>query len=513
MKILKQFLVAGAALSFVNPIASQASNVNLDAMKSYSNISDSARFTNDFNIAPGNFVYQLIKDLANSRDCSFDVPDRSISRFEAATIVNSCLSNVAEITTVERSLIDEFSSELGLIRRRIDLGEARLNELEAGIFSKSSTIIEFDSNFIYGGNNFSGSDWGRGDADAFSSELGKTQFFYDFAIDIDTTFDGNDLLKTTLKTGNLVDESPFSGESNLNGWELPNNELFNSFTAGSAIELERLFYALPIGESYRFLFGLKIRQNDILASKTTAYNEGKILDFFTYSGAPAAYNSLDGPGLGWVYEKQGYSLSASYISENNLMMTSDSVSSTSIQLGYSNANWGIASIYNYTQGGVPIEAGTDEANDRTDAEDDDYTSFAISAFFQPSDKKIIPSFSTGWEWVTIFETEEVPRRHHEVNSWYVGLQWDNLNINETDSFGFAVGQTPYIVKTDDDDGYLDWNYAYEIWYKHQLNDNFSITPALFYFYRQLGAEVSESSGDEDATFNNLGFVLRASFKF
>ena len=130
-----------------------------------------------------------------------------------------------------------------------------------------------------------------------------------------------------------------------------------------------------------------------------------------------------------------------------------------------------------------------------------------------SDKKIIPSFSTGWGWTTIFETDEDPREHHEVNSWYVGLQWDNLNLNEKDSFGFALGQSPYIVETDDFEGHLDWNYVYEIWYKHQVNDNLSITPAVFYFYRQLGAESGEISGDSDATLNNLGFVLNTSFKF
>ena len=141
MKLFQQLLVAGAALSFVAPMASQASNVNLDDMKSYSNSSNSAGFSNDYlNIEPGDFIHQSINDLASSRGCSVDISDRSISRFEAATIVNSCLGNVAEVTTIERSLIDEFSSELALIRGRIDGIEARLNEFEAGTFSSTTTL-------------------------------------------------------------------------------------------------------------------------------------------------------------------------------------------------------------------------------------------------------------------------------------------------------------------------------------------------------------------------------------
>ena len=121
MKLFQQLLVAGAALSLVAPMASQASDVNLDDMKSYSNSSNSAGFTNDYlNIEPGAFIHQSINDLAKSRGCSVDISNRSISRYEAASIVNSCLGDVAEVTTVERSLIDEFSSELALIRGRID---------------------------------------------------------------------------------------------------------------------------------------------------------------------------------------------------------------------------------------------------------------------------------------------------------------------------------------------------------------------------------------------------------
>ena len=199
MKLFQQLLVAGAALSFVAPMASQASSVNLDDMKSYSNSSNSAGFSNDYlNIEPGDFIHQSINDLAASRGCSVDISDRSISRFEAATIINSCLGNVAEVTTIERSLIDEFSSELALIRGRIDGIEARLNEFEAGTFS-STTTLDGKAVFAIGavdGNldlNDSSSKFGTG---VTVSEAVTSAMVYQ--MNLNTSFTGDDNLYVRL---------------------------------------------------------------------------------------------------------------------------------------------------------------------------------------------------------------------------------------------------------------------------------------------------------------------------
>ena len=111
MKLFQQLLVASAAVSMFAPVAAQASSVNLKDMNSYSAGSQSADFTNNYlNVQPGDWAHQSIKDLVKSRGCDINVSDKSLTRFEAATIVNSCLGNVAEVTNVERSLIDEFSS-------------------------------------------------------------------------------------------------------------------------------------------------------------------------------------------------------------------------------------------------------------------------------------------------------------------------------------------------------------------------------------------------------------------
>ena len=183
-------LVAGAAMSLVAPMA-HATDVNLDDMKSYSNSSKSAGFTNNFStIEPTDFIHQSINDLAKSRGCSADITGRSISRYEAASIVNSCLGDVAEVTTLERSLIDEFSSELALIRGRIDGLEARMNDFEAGAFSTTTTL---DGKAVFNMNAINGNT----ELDANRTEA--VNFAYVYQMNLNTSFTGDDNLYVRLK--------------------------------------------------------------------------------------------------------------------------------------------------------------------------------------------------------------------------------------------------------------------------------------------------------------------------
>ena len=83
----------------------------------------------------------------------------------------------------------------------------------------------------------------------------------------------------------------------------------------------------------------------------------------------------------------------------------------------------------------------------------------------------------------------------------------------------AVGQAPFVTNT----GYgavegpkkpLDSNYMWEWWYKFQVTDNITVTPALFYisdFQGQNGKKGTD--GKFDDSLNNLGGILKTTFKF
>jgi len=59
----------------------------------------------------------------------------------------------------------------------------------------------------------------------------------------------------------------------------------------------------------------------------------------------------------------------------------------------------------------------------------------------------------------------------------------------------------------------DGNYAWEWWYKFQVTDNISVTPALFYLSQAAGQLAKGSSTTGPESFNNFGGLIKTTFKF
>merc|ERR1712178_526143 len=100
--------------------------------------------------------------------------------------------------TANEVTINDFNAaeEIAVTNSRIDGLEARFNNIEAGSFS-STTSAEFGSTF-YVGSIDEGADGGA------------TTFTYDFAIDLNTSFTGEDSLDVAIIGGN-ADESAVDG--------------------------------------------------------------------------------------------------------------------------------------------------------------------------------------------------------------------------------------------------------------------------------------------------------------
>ena len=243
MKFFQSLLLAPAVLGIIAPISANANDINFKDLNNYSNNSKSAGFTNNYlNIQPGDWAHQSIKDLVMSRGCNINVSDKSLTRFEAAAIVNSCLGNVAEVTNVERSLIDEFSSELALLRGRIDGIEARMNEFEAGVFSSTTKLdgkAVFIAGAIDGNSNLSETKYSPNDA-------AHAGFVYQ--MNLNTTFTGDDNLYVRLKTGNGLKQ--FSSK--------PGTYLNETNTGSGTLTVDKIWYTFPITDRLTGTIGPKI---------------------------------------------------------------------------------------------------------------------------------------------------------------------------------------------------------------------------------------------------------------
>ena len=88
----------------------------------------------------------------------------------------------------------------------------------------------------------------------------------------------------------------------------------------------------------------------------------------------------------------------------------------------------------------------------------------------------------------------------------------------------AVGQAPFVTNVGSGSGQaytgpknapLDQNYMWEWWYKFQVTDNITVTPALYYINNydgQLG-KLNTSNGQYNASDSVFGGLLKTTFKF
>ena len=199
-------------------------------------------------------------------------------------------------------------------------------------------------------------------------------------------------------------------------------------------------------------------------------------------------------------------------------------SNGTVQLAYTADQWGVAAAYTYASenigalyngNGTPAAVATFQAGNTN--------AFGLSAYWSPEESGWIPSISTGWginqtdtndnTFLGAFDIAD----HVTTQSWYVGLQWSDVFL-KGNSAGMAVGQSTFVTNVDWDSDYEgdewvgDGQYAWEWWYKFQVTDNISVTPALFYLSAPRG-QVFRTAGDRDATFNNFGGLIKTTFKF
>jgi hypothetical protein len=349
-----------------------------------------------------------------------------------------------------------------------------------------------------------------------------TTFNYDLQLNFDTSFNGKDLLRTNLRSGNFG-RSVFGGDPHAFG--LSTMEVAFEEDAGpNVVGLYKLFYQFPIGGQFKATVGARVGQEDMLALWPSVYPSDTILNVMTVNGAPAAYNKNLGAGAGLWWENKGLSLSANYVAANG---DSSNPSATvanggggigngksgaigSVQLAYQQVQWGLAAIWTYVQpetvfvpGTTPTTHGSIDHNlaARTNA-------IGLSGFWQPLKSGWLPSLSVGWGTNQTFYSQ-VQKVGQVLNSqsWMVGLQWTDV-FQKGNDFGFAVAQPVFATALTGGVTPNDGNYVWEWWYKFQVTDNISITPALIYLSRPLG-QVTRAG----ESFSQFGGLVKTSFSF
>jgi hypothetical protein len=493
---LKQLMLAPVALGMVAPVAANAADLNMAAVNQYATSEQVSSITQLSDVQPTDWAYQALNNLVERYGCVAGYPNgtyggqKSMTRFEAAALLNACLDRVTEVTDELNRLAKEFSQELAVIRGRVAKLETQVGQLQATQFS-TTTKLRGEATFVLGG--VSGAQLANG------TNVGNTAFNYDLRLNFDTSFTGKDLLKTRLRSGNFSSQ-PFGSSSSL-------FKLDKAETYANQVNLDRLYYSFPaLAKGVTLTAGALVRNTEI-AWTPSAY-KSDILDFFQVAGAPGVYNKATGSGFGIQYaqpgKKGGIVAGLNYVAQNGDnsstgVFNEQGALNTLAQIGYRAPQWGAAFGYRYgTQGtrvrtfnGVNGNGGTLAANQTSNG-------YALNAYWQPKKSGIVPSISGAYGWNTV-SGPATPNAATNSQTWFAGLQWADV-FAKGNAAGFAIGAPGNSSTLAADQKAIMW----EAFYRYKVSDNISVTPAVFY--------VSNNQGLKNAS-DNYGGVIQTTFRF
>ncbi len=476
---LQSLIVAGAVS--VIPTASMAAELNLTDMNQYSSSEQVTSISQFSDVQPTDWAYQALSNLVARYGCVAGYPDstyrggRAMTRYEAAALLNACMDRVTEVTDELRKLLVEFEKELAVLKGRVDGLEAKVGELEATQFS-TTTKLKGEATFVLGG--VPGLDTNAG------GNVGNTALNYDVRLNFDTSFSGEDLLRTRLRAGNFSTD-PFGTSSSL-------FKLDKAETTDNSVEIDRLYYQFPVSDSVTITAGPLVRNTE-MAWVPSVY-KSEILDFFQVAGAPGVYNKATGAGVGAQYVgKGGFVAGLNYVAQegddsSTGVFDSDGALNFLAQVGYKGSNWGVGAGYRYgSEGTRPRTYNGLLGASGALVDGQESNAVAINAYWQPVESGWVPSVSAGYGYNFVSGDTGVTDAT-DSDSWFVGLQWNDVFLTGN-ALGVAVGQAPSAETAGVGDATM-----LEIFYKYQLTDNISITPAIFYVDNNQRYQDSSSWG-------------------
>ena len=353
--------------------------------------------------------------------------------------------------------ISDFSpaEQLAITNSRVDGLEARVNNIEAGSFSETTTA-SFGVNFYAGVLN---------DDDGGDDRNDNLTTGYDFSIGLTTSFTGEDELAINLEAGDADQDGigEFAGDS----------------TTNEALKVDEITYTFPLGEKTTIMVG---DNNDASALFTTACVYGTPSDTLDACGNVNAAVDNGGVMAGLAYDfGNGLTAAIGYAGNENDVANDEGIDAYGFNLAYTGDNYGLSFTYGALEDGATIPATQDNMGV------DLY--YAFNAYYTP-DAEGLPSISAGYE---IGEDESVVGDADGLTNFFVGLGWDEVGPGE---LGIAMGTHTTTVED------TDAQYMYEAYYAYPVNDGMTITPLIFV------KDVSTANTDD-----TTGVMVKTSFSF
>jgi hypothetical protein len=457
MKLFQKLIAAPAIISLASGFAVNASEIKTSDLGQFSNSSNLVSlgdFKSD-SLLPGDWAYDSLKELTNSPKFN----GGSVTRLEAAAELNRLIAGGEGLmngAAIER-LSDELGSELAIMKGRVDGLEARVNGIEAGTFSDTTTLSG-SAGFLIGAEALQGD----------SNEAVMMEYVYD--VDLNTSFTGEDKLNIGIETGN----APGAGVGSTTDWG-----------AGSAdaLKVVDLNYSFPVGE-WSFAVG------DSMDASKTWPNACAVSNMVDSMGDCGAENSVDlsgdvsfsasrAFGDGWEI---GLGVSADSGETSRGIFTKEGDDYYGIALGYERDTYGFTLAYSLKEKTDITGGSSSTAWDSGDTQTNS-TYYGLVGYYSPEFSAV--TLSGGVELTDVENTDT------DKTQYVVGI---SAEVGEG-TLSATVGTDGAMADNETT------RYAYDISYEYPINDSVSVTPFAYI--------VEKGTNTDDTT----GFGAAVSFSF
>ena len=461
MKLFQKLIAAPAIISMASGFAVNAAEINSTDLSDYSksnNLVSLGDFKSD-TLFPGDWAYDSLKDLTNSPKFN----GNSVTRLEAAAELNNLIAGGEGLmngAAIDR-LSDELGSELAIMKGRVDGLEARVNGIEAGSFSDTTTMSG-KAGFLIGAESL--------DGDANEAVMGE----YFFEVDLNTSFTGDDKLNIELETGNHSGAGVGKDKEGLD-WGSDN---------GDTLKITDLNYSFPLG-------GWNLAVGDSMDASKTWPNACSMNNMVDNLGDCGAGNSVDlGGDVSFSASKEfgdgweiGLGISADSGETSRGGFTKEGDDFYGIALGYESDTYGFTAAYSMkektdTSGGSDTKA-WDSGDTQTDS-----TYYGLVAYYSPESSPL--TLSGGVELTDVEGTDT------DKTQWALGV---STELGEG-TLSANIGTNGAIADNAAEE------MAYDLSYEYPLNDSTTITPFVYI--------VEESAANTD---DAVGIGASVMFKF
>lgn len=469
-------------------------------------------------VKPTDWAFQALQSLVERYGCIAGYPDktyrgnRAMTRYEFAAGLNACMDRVNDLIAAStadsvkkedlatlRKLQEQFAAELATLRGRLENLEAKTATLEKQQFS---TTTKLNGEVVFG---LAGVATGQTGA-PFNTDISRnTVMGYRARLNLDTSFTGEDLLRTRIQAGN----SGFTNDAT----GIPEGSLRMAANSGSAATIDALLYQFPLGKNTTVTIEANAGAIDDFTDTLNPYldgdgGSGALSHFGTRN---PIYYLMGGTGIG-IKHRLGETLE---LSAGYLAGTGDFPAATPTPgNGLFNGSYGLmgqltfkpsdrfklgvtyVNSYNITFASAGSPTGSSLANPIGANISSNSIGLGGSFEFNPG---LVLNANAAYTRTNVIGTGDL-----DIWNWAIGLAMPDLG-RKGNLAGLMVGMEPKVTTATG--GLLSdrsTSIHVEGFYQYRVNDNLSITPGLIWL---------TAPNHDDRNGGALIGILRSTFTF